>query len=130
MPMCLWSINREVYLRLEPKAKRSDFHDPTLEGKTSNQVAAKKNLFNHCYFLKVNSISSNVIQIQKTANLGSEQQEFPQYISTQLKPGVNIQKRETFCSLWEQDKLNSDNYLNSIRNIGGIIIFHLDNFYI
>ena len=130
MPMCLWSINREVYLRLEPKAKRSDSHDPTFKGKTPNQVAAKKNLFNHCYFLKVNSISSNVIQIQKTANLGSEQQEFPQYISTQLKPGVNIQKRETFCSLWEQDKLNSDNYLNSIRNIGGIIIFHLDNFYI
>ena len=33
MPTCLWSINREVYLRLESKAKRSDFHDPTFKGK-------------------------------------------------------------------------------------------------
>lgn len=60
-------------LRLEPKVQRSDFQDPTFKGKTPNQVAAKKNLFNHLYFLKVNSVSSNVIQIQKTANLGSEQ---------------------------------------------------------
>lgn len=69
-------------------------------------------------------------QIQRTVNLGSEQQEFPQYTSTQLKPGVTIEKIEIFRSLWEQDKLDLDNYLNSIGKIESIIIFHLDNFFI
>lgn len=48
-------------------------------------------------------------------------------MATHLKPGVDIKKIETLCSLQEQDKLDLDNCLNSIRKI---IIFHLDNFFI
>lgn len=48
----------------------------------------------------------------------------------QLKSGGNTDKMETFCSLWEQDKLDLHNYLNSIRKTEDIIAFHLDNFFI
>lgn len=34
---------------------------------------------------------------------------------------------ETFCSLWEQDKLDLESYLNSIRKIESIVVLHLDN---
>lgn len=48
----------------------------------------------------------------------------------QLKPGVSTEKMETFCSLWEQDKLDLDNYLNSIRKIESIVVLHLGNLFI